>query len=189
MDNKFGVNVFGYIDGEFGLGEAVRLLIKALEKANIPFVLLNYDTPTSHRHNDLTFTEFVKECPYLINFVLLGPTEARRVVNYFGIDLFKNKYSIFFLNWESENFPVEYVKNLNFYDEIWTPARYCKNIVEKTCLIPVDVINYPIEIKIIEGEDTEFNDFYDSSKFNFLFIFDYNSTLERKNTLNLIVYE
>ncbi len=186
MEKKFGVNIFGYIDGEFGLGEAVRLIIKSIEKAKIPFVLLNYDTSTSHRHNDLTYINFVKESPYLINLVLLGPTEARRVTNYFGIDLFKNKYNIFFLNWESENFPKEYIKNLNFYDEVWTPANYCKNVVEKSCLIPVDVICYPIETTIIENDDEEFNNFFDSKKFNFLFIFDYNSTLERKNTLNLI---
>ena len=185
MDN-FGINVFGYIDGEFGLGEAIRLLIKAIEKANIPHVLLNYDTPTAHRHNDVTYQNFSKEAPYLINLVLLGPTEARKIATYFNIDFFKNKYNIFFLNWESENLPQEYIKNLNFYDEIWTPATYCSEVVNKNCSTPTKTISYPLEIIIDNAFDLESDNFYNKSKFNFLYIFDYNSTLERKNTLNLI---
>ena len=187
MKKEFGVNVFGYINGEFGLGEAVRLIIKALISADIPVALINYDVKTNHRHQDQTYDKFSTEAPYAINLILLGPSEAKKILtHYSNVDFFKNKYNIFYLNWESENFPKEYVDNLSFYDEIWVPAEYCQKVISKFSTVPVSVIHYPIEIPASSFVDRVANDFFDNSCFNFLFIFDYNSTLERKNTLNLI---
>ncbi|SNB02776.1 Glycosyl transferase, group 1 family protein [Flavobacterium psychrophilum] len=187
MKEKIGVNVFGYINGEFGLGEAVRLLIKAMQSVDIPVALINLDIKTNHRHEDKTFENFTKEAPYSINLVLLGPGEASLPLTYFeDSGLFKNKYNIYYLNWESEYFPQEYVDNISFFDEIWVPAKYCQNVISKVTNIPVTVIHYPIEIVIPDTIDEEAENFYDKSSFNFLFIFDYNSTLERKNPINLI---
>ena len=50
IEKKFGINVFGFINGEFGLGEAIRLIINALKSVNIPVALINYDIETVHRH-------------------------------------------------------------------------------------------------------------------------------------------
>ncbi|WP_134338285.1 glycosyltransferase [Flavobacterium psychrophilum] len=187
MKEKIGVNVFGYINGEFGLGEAVRLLIKAMQNVDIPVALINLDIKTNHRHEDKTFENFTKEAPYSINLVLLGPGEASLPLTYFeDSGLFKNKYNIYYLNWESEYFPQEYVDNISFFDEIWVPAKYCQNVISKVTNIPVTVIHYPIEIVIPDTIDEEAENFYNKSSFNFLFIFDYNSTLERKNPINLI---
>ena len=92
MDKSFGVNVFGYINGEFGLGEAVRLLIKALKDAGVPTALMNYGVKTNHQNNDKTFDVFADDAPYLINLVLVGPSEARKILTYFSnLETFTNK--------------------------------------------------------------------------------------------------
>ena len=182
-----GVNVFGFIGGEFGLGEAVRLIIKALNKAEIPVSLINYDIETNHRHEDATFQDFSSDAIHPINLVLLGPSEAKNVITHYPDNgFFKDKYNIFYLNWESEYISPEFIENLNFYDEIWVPAQYVKDTMANFSDIPVSVIPYPIDIKINNEKDPEVEDFYPNNSFNFLFMFDYNSSLERKNTLNLI---
>ena len=187
MDKSFGVNVFGYINGEFGLGEAVRLLIKALQDANIPVALLNYDVKTNHQNNDKTFDNFTNDAPYLINLVLVGPSEARKVLTHFSnLSAFSDCYNIYYLNWESEYFPQEYVLNISYFDEIWVPTLYCKDIISNYVDVPVNIVRYPIEIKLKNNFNEEAFAFYDNSKFNFLFMFDYNSTFERKNPLNLV---
>jgi len=38
-----GVNVIGYFEGKFGLGETARQLVSSLEKASIPFCLISAD--------------------------------------------------------------------------------------------------------------------------------------------------
>lgn len=187
MKKEFGVNVFGYINGEFGLGEAVRLLIKAMQSVDIPVAVIDYDVATHHRHEDTTFQNFSSEAPYLFNLVLLGPTEARKVLTHYeDATFFLDKFTIYFLNWESEFFPDEYVKNINFYDQVWVPASYCKEIISQYVNCPVELVHYPIEIPIDSEIDPEVEEFYTANTFNFLFMFDYNSSLERKNTLNLI---
>ena len=187
MEKGFGVNVFGYITGEFGLGEAVRLLIKALKAANVPVALMNYGVKTNHQNNDKTFEIFSDTAPYLINLVLVGPSEARKILTYFSnAEIFTNCYTIYYLNWESEYFPQEYVLNISYFDEIWVPTTYCKEIISKYVDVPVNIVRYPIEISLNNNRNDEADAFYDKSKFNFLFMFDYNSTFERKNPLNLI---
>lgn len=186
MEKETGVNVFGFIGGEFGLGEAVRLIIKALNKAQIPVSLINYDINTNHRNNDDTFKNYSNEAIYPINLILLGPSEGKRILTHYPERFFKNKYNIFYLNWESEYIPQEYINNLIFCDEIWVPAQYCKDVISNYCNIPVNIIPYPIDIEINDEKDDEAENFYRKDSFNFFFMFDYNSTLERKNTLNLL---
>lgn len=187
MAKNFGVNIFGFIGGEFGLGEAVRLIIKAFNNAEIPVSLINYDIQTNHRQDDTTFKNYSNEAVYSINLVLLGPSEAKKIISHYPDEsFFKNKYNIFYLNWESEYISPEYLDNLSFYDEIWVPAQYVKDTLSKVCDIPVNVIPYPIEINVDDKSDPEMENFYPENSFNFLFMFDYNSSLERKNTLNLI---
>ena len=41
--NQLGMNIVGYTEGMFGLGEAVRLNIKAAQNAGIPLHLINYE--------------------------------------------------------------------------------------------------------------------------------------------------
>lgn len=186
MDNKIGVNVFGYINGEFGLGEAVRLNIKSLKKVNIPVSIVNYDVKTPHRHDDHTFTDFSTDFPYDVNLVLISPAEVTNLVTYKDADKLIGKFNILFLFWESEYFPKEYIKNLSFFDEIWVSTKFCQDIISRVSNVPV--INFPLAIELqssISTNDIVLN-LYDKTKFNFLFVFDYHSTLERKNTLNLI---
>jgi hypothetical protein len=52
--------------------------------------------------------------------------------------------------------------------------------------LPVRVIPHPINIDLKETDDEEALNFYNKDLFNFLFIFDYNSSIDRKNVINLI---
>ena len=186
MSNNLGINIFGYIKGEFGIGEAVRLNIKASNKVGLPVSLVNYETVTIHRNEDQSFNDFSKEFPYDINLIQISPSE---VSNFFLDEIaigLKGKYNILYVAWESEYLPDDYIKNINYFDEIWVPSKFCQESISKVCRVPVINIPHPVEIQLEKTTDTDAINFYDKSKFNFLFIFDYNSTLERKNTLNLI---
>ena len=90
------------------------------------------------------------------------------------------------MNWESEYFPLEYILNISYFDEIWVPTLYCKEIISNYVNLPVNIVRYPIEINLKNSLNEDAASFYDKTKFNFLFMFDYNSTFERKNPLNLI---
>ncbi|WP_426476191.1 glycosyltransferase [Chryseobacterium sp. CBSDS_008] len=185
MEN-LGINVFGFINGEFGIAEATRLNCKAIQTAGIPISLINYNVNTNHNNNDLTFTEFSDHAPYPINLIQISPSETPNFFDYFDHSFFKDKYNILYMAWESETIPEDYVMNMNLFDEIWTPSTYCKECIEKYVSLPVKVIPHPINIELADTDDRDAVQFYDKSLFNFLFIFDYNSSVERKNVINLI---
>lgn len=181
-----GINVFGFINGEFGIAEATRLNCKAIQTVGVPISLINYNVNTNHNNNDLTFTEFSDHAPYPINLIQISPSETPNFFDYFDHSFFKDKYNILYMAWESETIPEDYVMNMNLFDEIWTPSTYCKSCIEKYVGLPVRVIPHPINIDLKETDDEEALNFYSKDLFNFLFIFDYNSSVDRKNVINLI---
>jgi len=183
-----GINVFGFITGEFGIAEATRLNCKAIQAAGLPLSILNYDVKTNHNTNDHTFKEFSEDAPHPINLVQVSPstTEIVHFFEYFDSSLFKEKYNILYVAWESETLPGDYIVNINLFDEVWTPSEYCKTCLEKFIALPIKVIPHPIDIELKPTYDTDAEHFYNKEMFNFLFIFDYNSSIERKNVINLI---
>lgn len=181
-----GINVFGFINGEFGIAEATRLNCKAIQAAGVPISLINYNVTTNHNNNDLTFTEFSDHAPHPVNLIQISPSETPNFFDYFDHSFFKDKYNILYMAWESETIPEDYVMNMNLFDEIWTPSTYCKECIEKYVGLPVRVIPHPIDIDLKETDDEDALSFYNKDLFNFLFIFDYNSSIDRKNVINLI---
>ncbi|WP_114822237.1 glycosyltransferase [Chryseobacterium sp. KLBC 52] len=183
-----GINVFGFINGEFGIAEATRLNCKAIQSAGIPISMINYDVRTNHNNNDLTFTQFSKKADHPINLIQVSPSvsEISNFFEYFDYSFFERKYNILYMAWESETIPEDYLLNINLFDEVWTPSEYCKKCIEKYIASPVKVIPHPIDIHLKETEDPDALNFYNKDSFNFLFIFDYNSSIQRKNVLNLI---
>jgi len=180
-----GINVIGYINGEFGIGEAVRLNIKALMEADVPVALINYDVKTAHRHEDDTFS-FSEEFPYDVNLIQISPAEVGNFMSHRHAKKLFGKYNILYMAWESEYFPKEYVKNISYFDEIWVPSKFCQDVVSKVCEVPVITVPHPIGIELEPTDDPDALEFYDSQKYNFLFIFDYNSSATRKNIYGLI---
>ena len=51
----FGINVVGYVRGEFGLGESSRAQIRSIKAGDVPHAICNIDS-SSHGNEDNTFT-------------------------------------------------------------------------------------------------------------------------------------
>lgn len=185
---ELGINVFGFINGEFGIAEATRLNCKAIQSVGMPISMINYDVRTNHNNNDLTFTQFSDKAEYPINLVQVSPSvsEISNFFEYFDYSFFERKYNILYMAWESETIPEDYLLNINLFDEVWTPSEYCKKCIEKYIASPIKVIPHPIDIYLKQTDDADALHFYSEEYFNFLFIFDYNSSIQRKNVLNLI---
>lgn len=182
-----GINVVGYITSEFGLGEAVRMNIKAMHKAKIPTSLINIDPGKRHSTNDTTFNDFNENNPYSINFFQIAPNSVLDIAEKLGNDFFKEKYNILFTAWESEVFPKNLRRSLNFFDEIWVPSKFCQDVISRNFNGSVINIPHAIEPKTIDITNSKIIDsIFSKQKFSFLFVFDFNSSIERKNTLSLV---
>jgi glycosyltransferase involved in cell wall biosynthesis len=174
-----GINIVGYTQAMFGLGEAVRLNIEAAKKHEIPLSLINYEKVKKNNNYQYTF-------PYPVNLVQISLNDLESFFGVIDPNLFKGRYTILFLVWESEYIAPEQVENLSLFNEIWTTSKYCKAIFEKTFSNPIIIVPHPVEVALRSVEKQNTMKFFDENKFSFLFVFSYHSSVERKNPFFLI---
>lgn len=174
-----GINVIGYVDGDFGLGEAVRLNLKAMDAVGLPYVKIDYLKLKNGIINEDVFK-------YDINLIQLSLIDIPNFFIGFETTAFLNRYNILFLVWESEFVPEEIQKNLYMFNEIWTPSMYCREIFKQNFLGPIMTVPHPVEFELYPLVKKDFLEIYDKQKFSFLFIFNFGSSIKRKNTLFLI---
>ncbi|WP_017319090.1 glycosyltransferase [Mastigocladopsis repens] len=181
---SFGVNISGYINSEFGLGEGVRSTIRALEAVGIPFVINNCTFNKIHRKLDSTYTNFSDENPYPINIIQVNADMINTFISSAQPEYFKNKYNIGYWVWELPDFPQEYLPAFNLFHEIWTPSSYSVDAIAPASPVPVIKLMHSISLPqpIVNKQALGLPE----HKFIFLFIFDFYSVFERKNPTAVI---
>ncbi len=189
-----GINVVGYVRGEFGLGESSRAQIRSIKAADIPHTICNIDS-TSHGNGDNTFaSEFTNDNPYAINLLNFNAEAMPEFLDNIGDEYLKGKYNIGYWAWELPTFPKEWEWLFQYYDEIWVPSGYCAEALSVVSPVPVVKIMHSINLPapvlsreetIFPGKDGEEMRF-EKDKFIFLFMFDFHSTVARKNPLGVI---
>jgi len=177
-----GVNVVGFFKAEFGQGEAARRLVAALERADLPFRTVTYEKiphRQEHPFDDRVGDEFPANvvclnAEHLVQFVLDG-----------GRDLLRNRYSAGLWFWETSRFPARFRHALNYLDEVWVASDFVREAVERETSKPV--LTFPLPVLVPDHPTLGRADLgIPEDAFVFLFVFDFFSTIERKNPLGLI---
>lgn len=173
-----GVNIAGYVNSEFGLGEGVRATIRAIEAASIPFVINNC-TFNLHRKLDSSYKEFTDDNPYPINIVQVNVDLINIFIGHVRPDYFQNRYNIGFWAWEMPDFPQEWKSAFNLFNEIWTYSSYCADAIAMAS--PIPVIKIMPSISLPQPSLSREVLGLPQDKFIFLLMFDFCSVFERKN--------
>jgi hypothetical protein len=141
MDISKGVNVFGFINGEFGLGASCRSLIKKLEEDKIPFSLIELETYLEKGN----YYECQEDNPFLINLIFCNPN--RNPFAEKGLAMFSSKLNVAIWFWELEDVPPLFKEFSIFYDEIWVNSKFCLEVFGKLG-IRANFYYFLIEIEI-----------------------------------------
>jgi glycosyltransferase involved in cell wall biosynthesis len=176
-----GVNVFGYIRADMGLGEGARSYARALEANQTNFCIINFETGNPTRMTDLSWMhKEASEPVYNVNLININadhlPNLRHEMPDYF----FKNQYNIGCWTWELPDIPADWYPAFQYVDEVWAPSEFVKVALEKIAPCPVFTIPYSIHV---EPEcDLSRQDFnLPENTFLFLAMFDTRSVAERKN--------
>ncbi len=183
MNHNLGINIAGYINGEFGIGEGVRANIRAIETTNIPFTINNF-TRSPNRNQDTTYQKFSSDNPYPVNLIQVNADEVNTFIKHSGSSYFANRYNIGFWAWEIPEFPQKWQPVFDNFHEIWTYSNYCAEAISLVSPIPVIKIMPSIELppSYLNRQSLALPE----NKFIFLFIFDFSSLIERKNPVAAI---
>jgi len=180
MEYPFGVNLFGYAQGEIGIGEDVRLVSLALKSQNIPFCIINVKPGDNVSQKDDSVDGWLVDEPrYAINMFCITGIEQVRYACEHGLDVFDGRYSIGFWPWELPDWPASCGHAFSTVDEIWGISRYTANAYRRAPC-PVHAMSLPVTIDSVAPlVRSDFG--LPEDVYLFIFSFDFNSTLARKN--------
>lgn len=176
-----GINLIGDIQIEIGLGQSIRLIANALDHSRHDFCIVNLPLNIDVRRNDRSWDHKIVPAPiHGINLLHINPQEMGISYLSLGKEMLRNRYNIGFWLWELEDIPEESLTALKFVDEIWTPSEFTSRSFRKVTDKPVYTIPYHVVAKA-NPEYTRAHFGLPEDKFLYLIMFDFNSTMLRKN--------
>ena len=182
VDPRCGVNVVAHLGYPSGLQQAALGLLDAMRIAGIPTSLRTLpvtadDTPPP---GHLGLEPF--ETTIYLAAVNSFPDEWYGRA---GLWMRPGVRRIAVWYWETEDVPAEWVPRLQWPDEVWAPTQFLADAFRKVVRVPV--------VPMLPGVQLTRFELFPRSRFGlrddrfvFLFTFDMNSTMERKNPLGLI---
>lgn len=179
-----GINYFGHLKANIGLGQGSRLYALAINKADIPSCFI--DIPLSNHVKqdvELKDLELTNEPKYSINIFHINPENFFNVEMSFKKDILDYRYNIGVFLWELDHIPESWKEYIDLFDEFWVPSKFVKDVLRKATNKPIIVIPYGMERIDVRSLPKAF-DFRD--KYTFLTMFDSKSNIERKNPLMVI---
>lgn len=169
-----------------GLGQAARGIATALEIADIPFNILNFESGNSGRHGDMSWAhKEAADSEYDVTIIAVNPDNIFNARSRLPNKIFLNRYVIGYWFWELPNVPAEWLEAFSLVNEVWAASRFLHDAVASKC--PVPVIHVPPVIGVRDGQAFP-RRYFDlpEERFLFLVMCDTGSVFERKNPLAAI---
>ena len=175
-----GINVAGFAQSVYGVGESSRAIWRAVQETGLPCVLLNVRSPV-HRNADLSLVDFARRNPFRVNLMTFSFDYSRRFFRDMGPRFFAGRHNIGLWYWEQEHFPTRWHSAFDYYDEIWTVSEFTRRAIAAVSPSPVRKITYPFYLDESEAIGNRARFGLAEHDCAFLFNFDFYSTIHRKN--------
>ncbi|MEP6941979.1 MAG: glycosyltransferase [Betaproteobacteria bacterium] len=176
-----GLNLVGFAFGEFGLAENLRALANACLSDDIPFAIKDVDLRLKTRQADRSLAaHVVDELQYKCSLFCMNPDLLKPVSRLMKPRSGAHRYNIGFWFWELEQIPTEWQYGIDAVDEIWVATEFIADAMRRATSKPVTKIPTPIEVRM-SGSYSRADFGLPDNRFLFLFSFDFNSFVARKN--------
>jgi glycosyltransferase involved in cell wall biosynthesis len=182
-----GVNLVGFARAEFGIGEDVRSLSAALEAVGYPHVIVDVKSMPNVRATDESRAHLIAtEMSYPVSIFCLTAFDAAGLFLERGPEIFGNTFNIGYWPWEFEHFPAVWVEAFELVDELWAATRVQWRAYREASQGPVFLM--PPAVLIPASSILQRCGPPDRKPhlFRFIFPFDPNSFLARKNPVAAI---
>lgn len=181
-----GINLFGYLMAQMGLGQGARLMAHAILKSGVPYKMINVSIGNPASHNEKEFEPLLTMSPlYNTNIVHINPEQIPLLRLLYPHRAWDKRYNIAVWLWELEQFPSKWNSEFAHFDEIWTPSAFTSASIEGSTTLPVITVPYGIRAEA----DARFDRHHfklPEDRFLFLCMYDVNSTMARKNPMGAI---
>ncbi len=190
-DGQFqAVRVSGYLSHTLGLGAAARGYAQALQAAGVPVSTVS--VPLHHlelpgelgdgygRHG---FEDALHDGVHGYEIVAVNADELPDFVERLGEGYFHGP-RIGIWGWETNSIPARWRRAFELVQEIWVYSRFMAENIGAVAPVPVIALPPPVQSPAAPAMPTRLDVPEDGMLF--LFVFDYLSTIQRKNPVGLI---
>lgn len=180
-----GWNVVGYFSAELGVGEAGRQLgrLVALGGRPVGYVAASVE---SSRQNHQFEHELLNQPRYQNSLLAVNADQTKRVLELSAVTQHPRGRRVGFWFWEVEDFPKQWNSAFSVLDEVWCASEFVERSLlgaQPSC--PIRRIRLPLERPTTSTSYTR-SQLGLPGGYLFLFTFDFNSVMKRKNPLGLV---
>jgi glycosyltransferase involved in cell wall biosynthesis len=183
------VRVSGYLGHALGLGAAARGYVQALAASGVrtstaSVTLDHMELPITldDSYGRHSFDDMVHDGLHAVEIVAVNPDELPAFVERVGEDYFRGP-RVGIWGWETNSIPARWQRSFALVDEIWVYSRFMAENIGAATLIPVIALPPPVQSPTVRSEPLRLGI---PNGYLFLFMFDYLSTIQRKNPVGLI---
>ena len=180
-----GLNIIGYLTAELGLGEAARSTIRAATAVGISISAVNYTYGCNSRMFESVDTDIDKSPRHFVNLIHVNADQTSALVQRMGPHFFSGRYNVGYWMWETTEFPSNYLKSFECYDEIWTASEFCREVLARKSPKPVLKIPHSMNMALSKP-DSQVKSGLSEGPFLFFNMVNFVSFPERKNPLGAI---
>lgn len=176
-----GITLVGYVSGEFGVAENLRMACSAIESAKVPVDIYKLETGGVYGEADARYDRLVvSESSHAIQLYCANADQLGRIQEGLGSEKIRERYKIGYWFWELPNFPKEWMHAFDMVDEVWAPTKFIADTLAKVSSKPVVHMTVPVSFSI-QGNYDRAHFSLPRDRFLFLFSYDFHSYTERKN--------
>ncbi|MEM0952909.1 MAG: glycosyltransferase family 4 protein [Pseudomonadota bacterium] len=180
-DLPWGINLYGYLQAESGIGQSARASIHSILAADIPLSAIDFREGNVSRMEAEIPSGLTTEPRYNTNLFHINADETVNALRHLGEDVLRGHYNIGYWAWELPEFPDRWLPAIALLDEIWVPSEFCRDAIAAKADIPVTCLPHSVIAPATPAVA-------DRSKFGlppegllFLTMYDALSVPERKN--------
>ena len=178
---KNGVLLIGYPRGEFGIGSLLRFPALALEEAGVPFKVFDFNPNSQASQKDHRLDKWLTHLPeYRINIFCIGADQLPLLNKILGKGFFHGRHNILYGAWELSRMPKRLITFLKDMKEIWAMSSFMGQMFRRSTSLPVYDLPLPICSTQL-GSYSRYQFQIPENDFVFLFMFDFDSHVARKN--------
>lgn len=184
---RLGLNVAGYFHAELGIGEAARLLIRAIDATGSAYSAASHLVSLRQQH-PFSARDSAAGVPFDINLICVNADVTPAFARAAGPAAFIDRHTIGYWFWEVDPLPAAMHEAFDHVDEVWTATDYVAGILRSAAAgrTPVFTIPLPLVAPVTSCSLTREQLGLPPDRFVFLFVFDFHSVMERKNPLGAI---
>jgi glycosyltransferase involved in cell wall biosynthesis len=188
-DADVAVRVSGYLGHTLGLGAAARGYVRALGAAAVPVSTVSVPLHHLERPQELTddygqhrYEDLVHDGSHGFELIAVNADELPGFVARLGEDYFEGP-RIGIWGWETNSIPPRWQQAFMLVDEIWVYSRFMAENIGAVAPVPVIALPPPVQRPLSPAGPQRLGV---PEGFLFLFVFDYLSTVQRKNPVGLV---